>query len=286
MKFSVFTASTPSWTPSVAVETLASQGWDGIEWRLLDQPASDSGEPGFWAGNLATLPLSTIERDAAGIGSLVRDSGLAISGVAGYAKAAEHDDVDTVLRGTAAMGATQVRVAMPRTDSGEPYPTVFERTRDDLERAIAVATPLGVKVLIELHHETITPSASAARRLLEGLHPAHVGVIHDLGNLVIEGFERHTAAFELLGDYLAHIHVKNARWMTDGNRSASGALVWRHEWAPLRDGQADVGQYLTDLRAFGYDGWVTLEDFSTDLPLDERTRDNLAFLRSLVGGDA
>ena len=115
---------------------------------------------------------------------------------------------------------------------------------------------------------------------------ARVGVIHDLGNLVIEGFERHTSAFEMLGDYLAHVHVKNARWVTDGSRTAAGSKVWHHEWATLRDGQADVGQYLTDLRAHGYDGWVTLEDFSTDLPLDERTRDNLAFVKSLVGVDA
>jgi hypothetical protein len=31
-----------------------------------------------------------------------------------------------------------------------------------------------------------------------------------------------------------------------------------------------------------YDGWVTMEDFSTALPLEERTADNLAYLKSLV----
>jgi hypothetical protein len=36
----------------------------------------------------------------------------------------------------------------------------------------------------------------------------------------------------------------------------------------------------------GYDAWVTVEDFSTDLPLTERTAGNLEFLRrtaSLAG---
>jgi hypothetical protein len=28
-----------------------------------------------------------------------------------------------------------------------------------------------------------------------------------------------------------------------------------------------------------YDGWITLEDFSTELRLAERTADNLAFIR-------
>ncbi|BDZ50388.1 hypothetical protein GCM10025867_26290 [Frondihabitans sucicola] len=266
MKFSVFTASTPDWTPAQAITALAGQGWDGIEWRLLDQQPSSTGEPGFWAGNLATLPLAGIEGEVAGIAALTRDAGLEMSGVAGYARADERDDVERVLRATAALGAPQARVAMPRSDTAEAYPALFERTREDVAWAASLAASLGIKALVELHHETITPSASAARRLLEGLDPEHVGVIHDLGNLVIEGRERHTAAFELLGDYLAHVHVKNARWVTDGERTPAGSLRWRHEWAPLRDGQADVGQYLTDLREHGYDGWVTLEDFSTDLP--------------------
>ncbi|HEV7184415.1 MAG TPA: sugar phosphate isomerase/epimerase, partial [Leifsonia sp.] len=56
---------------------------------------------------------------------------------------------------------------------------------------------------------------------------------------------------------------------------------WHSEWAPLRTGQADVEAYFTALHTFGYDGWVTSEDFSTDLPLRERTRDNLAYLRGV-----
>ncbi|MGN6409009.1 MAG: sugar phosphate isomerase/epimerase family protein, partial [Curtobacterium sp.] len=47
-------------------------------------------------------------------------------------------------------------------------------------------------------------------------------------------------------------------------------------------GQASVAEYLDALRQVGYDGWVTIEDFSTDLPLEARTADNLAYLRSLV----
>jgi sugar phosphate isomerase/epimerase len=38
--------------------------------------------------------------------------------------------------------------------------------------------------------------------------------------------------------------------------------------------------YFAALVRCGYDGWVTTEDFSTELPLEERTRDNLAYVRS------
>ena len=109
--------------------------------------------------------------------------------------------------------------------------------------------------------------------------PRHVGVIHDLGNLLIEGYEVPLPAFQLLGEYLAHIHVKNTRWVRREAADESGAAVWENEWAPLQSGQGSVLQYFRALAEFGYDGWVTVEDFSTDLPLKERTAGNLDYLR-------
>jgi sugar phosphate isomerase/epimerase len=50
---------------------------------------------------------------------------------------------------------------------------------------------------------------------------------------------------------------------------------------PLRDGRADLAGYFRALVEHGYDGWVTLEDFSTVLPLERRTRENLAYVREL-----
>ena len=63
MRFSVFTVSLPEWTPEEAVEHLAALGYDGVEWRVVDQPQSD-GPPGFWSGNRCTLPLRTLAADA------------------------------------------------------------------------------------------------------------------------------------------------------------------------------------------------------------------------------
>ena len=277
MRFSVFTASTPEWSPAEAAATLAAQGWDGVEWRVTDQ--DDSPEPGFWAGNRATFPMTGLEGRIDEIARITRDAGLAFSGIGGYALAADHDDVERMLQATAALGAERVRVRMPAPDGD--YVGAFSRTRSDLERIARRAAELDVLALVELHHKTITPSASAALRLIDGLNPEHVGVIHDLGNLVIEGQEDHLSAFQLLGPYLAHVHVKNAVWRPT-TRDAGGALGWEHAWATLRDGQSDVAAYLAALVGHGYDGWITLEDFSTELPLAERTADDLAYLRETL----
>jgi sugar phosphate isomerase/epimerase len=277
VKFSVFTASTPDWEPATAAGILAGQGWDGIEWRVTDQ--DDAPVPGFWAGNRATWPLTGLEASLPEIARITRDAGLEFSGIGGYVRSFDRPNVARLLAATGALGAGRVRVTMPVIGSGD-YRELFGATRADLEWAVGEAARHGVLVLVELHHQTIVASASAAVRLVDGLDPAHVGVIHDIGNLVIEGQEDPLAGFQMLGPYLAHVHVKNVAWQPAG-RAADGSTTWSAEWATLRGGQADIEGYFKALDAYGYEGWVTVEDFSTDLPLEDRTRDNLAYLRDI-----
>lgn len=285
MKFSVFTASTPEWSPEQAVAQLAAQGWDGVEWRVTDQAAAET--PGFWAGNRCTIPLTGMEAELPRVRALAEQAGLGVSGVGGYVPCGEHDDVERMLAATAALGAPQVRVVVPalgtaewggKPASGIAYPELFSQAREDFAWVAERAAHHGVKALVELHHRTLVSSASAALRLLDGLDPAHVGVIHDLGNVQIEGHEDHLAAFQMLGPYLAHVHVKNGRWVSDG-LGEFGETQWRHEWAPLREGISSVLAYFRALRKHGYDGWIALEDFSTELPLAERTAQNFDFVR-------
>jgi sugar phosphate isomerase/epimerase len=276
MRFSVFTASTPEWTPDEAVTHLAEQGWDGVEWRVTDQDGAPV--PGFWAGNRATWPLTGLEEAVPEIARVTAAAGLAISAIGGYVRCTDHANTERMLAATAALKAHRVRVTMPAIGDGD-YRDLLATARTDMEWIAGRAAHHGVKALVELHHRTITASASAAMRLLEGLDPEHVGVIHDIGNLVIEGQEDALAAFQMLGPYLAHVHVKNVAWRSAGTRP-DGSTFWAEEWAPLRDGQADLPAYFAALRRHGWDGWVTAEDFSTAVPLAERTADNLAYLKS------
>jgi sugar phosphate isomerase/epimerase len=278
MRLSVFTASTPEWTPEQAATALADQGWDGIEWRIVDQ--ADKAIPGFWAGNRATWPFSGIDGLVEQIASTTKAAGLDYSAIGGYQVLGNRDAVLTMLRVTARLGAQRVRVVMPSADG--QYPEVFAEARAELAWVADRAAEYGVQALVELHQGTITASASAALRLVDGCDPQHVGVIHDLGNLVVEGQEDHSSAFQLLGPYLAHVHVKNALWAPTGATRPDGSSVWESRWASLRSGQASVRDYLAKLISHGYDGWLTVEDFSTDTPLAERTADNLQYLRSLL----
>src|SRR5699024_12579884 len=123
----------------------------------------------------------------------------------------------------------------------------------------------GVKALLELNHNTSCASASSAMRLFEGLDPAHVGAIHDMGNLVYEGWERPLWSAQMLGPYLAHVHVKNTVFESIGVGD-DGTVGYRGKAAALRRGPADLRTYLAELVHAGYAGRVVCPGFSTDLP--------------------
>jgi sugar phosphate isomerase/epimerase len=93
--------------------------------------------------------------------------------------------------------------------------------------------------------------------------------------MVYEGYERYRMGLEVLGPYLAHVHLKSALWSRTGEQ-------WTPMFAPLRDGIVDVRALLDALGAVGYDDWISFEDFSTAQPQLDRTRDNLRYAREVV----
>ncbi len=138
-----------------------------------------------------------------------------------------------------------------------------------------------MRALVEIHHGSLTSSASAAASFLQSFDPRCVGAIHDAGNMVHEGYEQYRLGLEVLGPYLAHVHLKNASWQTAGTRS-DGSTEWRSGWAPITKGIVDMEALFRALRTIGYDDWVSFEDFSTELPLRDRLRDNLAYIKQVA----
>ncbi len=280
MKFAVFTASLPEWTPEEAVGKLAEQGWDGVEWRVVDQkPSSGASNP--WQGNKCTWPLSSFEQDVPRIKEITEKAGLGMPSVGAYARSDEVDDVERLMRGVSALGVKQMRVTVGKPGP-EGYNAAFSQRRKEYEQVAELSAQYGVKALIELHHQSLTSSASAAKRFVEGLDPAHVGVIHDIGNMLQEGYEYDPWSLEILGEHLAHVHVKNAAPVAtkvDGGDRTD----WKWGWAPMRHGVGNLPRLFENLRQIGYDGWVSVEDFSTEVPLEEKVRDNLAYLKEIAG---
>lgn len=280
MKFAVFSVSTPDYPPDVAVAKIRECGYDGIEWRVIDQKPSASGSP-FWSRNLATLPFSSFEQDAPAWRKLTEEAGLEMPSLGTYVSCDEPEAIESAMRGARLMGVSQLRVRVPEYDGKEAFLPIWDRARAQYKDVAALAAKHGVKALLELHHKSVVTSASAARLFLGELDPTHVGVIHDAGNMVFEGFETYRLGFEILGPYLAHIHIKNARWFPERYVDNNQTVLWRCDWAPVRKGIINNRELFAALRAVGYDGWVGLEDFSTERKLDDRLKENLEYLKEI-----
>jgi sugar phosphate isomerase/epimerase len=275
MKIAVFTVMLPDLTPEVAAQELKAAGYDGVEWRVTRIPPERRAEPpSFWGNNLCTLEPTEAEAQRAR--ALAESAGLAIPNLGTYITVGDVAATEEAMHFARAAGSPQMRVGVGGLQ-GEAYAKRFAAAQAYLAEVEKLARRYGLKALIEIHHETICPSASLAHRLISNFDPQAIGAIYDPGNMVYEGFENYRMGLELLGPYLAHVHIKNAAFA----RPASGG-VWTAIWAPLEDGVVNYPQLFAALRAVGYDGWLSMEDFSAARPSREALRHNLAFVRDVI----
>lgn len=275
MKYAVFTVMLPELSPEMAAPALKAAGYDGVEWRVTTTAPEVLDEaPSFWRNNRCTF--APLQSDAARARSIAAAAGLEIPNLGTYIAVGDLPAVENAMQFARTAGSPSVRVGVARNDQPEDADTLFRQSVAFLEGVQELAGRYGVKAVIEMHHGTIAASASSARRLVEGFDPARIGVIHDCGNMVYEGHEEYRRGLEILGPYLAHVHVKNAAY----DRPPGGG-VWKPRWAPLQDGVVDFAALFAALHHVGYDGWVVVEDFSQAFDSQTALRQNLAFLRAV-----
>lgn len=277
-KYSVFTVMTPDLTLEEVVQCLQEYGYDGVEWRVHMVPQEMPPKLDYWRGNRATVDFARIRDLAPEIQALSDTYELAIPNLGTYLSYKLLEDVEHAMQAAKTMNCPQIRVGAPHYDGTRNYNDIFEEAVEGYLEVAALARTYGVKALIELHMGTICPSASSGHRFVSNFDPDFVGVICDPGNMICEGFENWQMGMELLGPYLAHVHVKNAAWRIVGEED--GTKQWRTDMVPLREGAVEWLSILRALRSIGYDGWLSFEDFS---PGDTRTKlvSNIQYLRQL-----
>jgi sugar phosphate isomerase/epimerase len=91
--------------------------------------------------------------------------------------------------------------------------------------------------------------------VLEPFSPAQVGVMWDPANTVYEGSEIPSMALDLLGSYLAEVHLKNGAW----KREEDGK--WNFEFCDLSHGLVQWPAVLKLLDEIPYHGPLIVEDY-------------------------
>ena len=289
MKLAVYTVSLPEYNPEEAVAAIKEMGYDAVEWRV-DSTAGiprsmfpkDIDEYAFryWLDNKATLNVDDIYNDCLKAKQLCDAAGLEIVNLATSLRG---DDarLESILKAAAAIGCKTIRGPLERYDPTKPYAQQFDGFREYLRHVEPLLRKYGVKMLIETHHGMLVSSASSAMRMLECFDPDYFGLIFDPGNMVYEGFENYQMGFEMLGKYLAHVHVKNAALVPNGE-DEFGAVKYKQAWMPLNKGSADLKAMIAALVKVGYDGMLSVEDFSNEKSTREKLEENVTYLRQLI----
>ncbi|MFO8007919.1 MAG: sugar phosphate isomerase/epimerase family protein [Candidatus Brocadiia bacterium] len=276
MELGVYSLVTPDYRIREAAELVAEVGFTGIEWTLDYPNALWDGESNWH------LDSGNLEESAAAAREAAEANGLTAVAIGARCGCFDPDQVAVAMRAAQLAGAKGVRVHAPGYDGSEPYEELFERARQAYAALEPKARETGVKVWAEIHHGRIIPSASAARRLLDGLDPDWIGVIYDPGNMINEGMENWRMGVDMLGPYLQHVHVKDCGWF----RGEDG---WQTRNMTLDEGMADWEGIIGALKDAGYEGFLHLEDFrsgyasvSDDLPTRQLLEEDYDYLTALL----
>lgn len=286
MKYSVFTVGTPDYDIKETVKKLREYGYDGVEWRVSSSIKNEpevipSRDRWYWEYNKSTVDIDTILEEAEDIRNTCEGEGIEICALATYLSTSDIERIERVLKAAVAMNCPKIRVGMPGYDGKENYRVMFAKVQEEIQGLEALAKKYKVKINFEIHHGTIIPSASAAYRLVSKFDSSFIGIIYDAGNMVHEGFEQYKMGLELLGEYLDHVHIKNAAWSQVENTSTR-KLEWHGSWCPLEKGQVSFKSLLSALKSIGYNGYLSFEDFSNERTTDEKLVENLEFIKGLL----
>jgi sugar phosphate isomerase/epimerase len=266
------------------VELVSKLGFHGIEWRTRRISPDALGKPfSFWGNHKNDLTPERFLKEAKSIRKLCDSNGLKLLALAPQARADQLDEVKLLADGAAEASngekfSVMVRIGAPRGyDGSVPYPVLYEEAVQMYGQALEVTRSRGVKMVLEIHGGTIMVSASLVHRIVSHFSPEHIGAIYDINNQVRDGYETPRLAMELLGPYLAHVHMAAHRPLP-GATGADGSVAWKWEPCRLDEGLWHVPTFLSTLKAVEYTGHISLEDFRPGKAADKLS-ESIAILK-------
>jgi sugar phosphate isomerase/epimerase len=243
MKLAFTTLGCPKWSLREIVDNAAAMGYEGVDFRGIQQHIDITGMPEF------TTRLAETQR-------LFADNGIEIAGIYGSAKFAVVDPtvkqthVDEARRNmelAAKVGAPIVRVYGGKVPDGYTVETIMPYLVENLRSIGDEAEQYGVTLVLETHDDWT--DSSVFKTLMDEVNHPRVRVLWDLHHPYRTNGEPIDATFQNLRPYTDRIHVKDSRANPDGS----------HTYTLLGEGDTPVRRGLDLLVESGYTGYATFE---------------------------
>jgi sugar phosphate isomerase/epimerase len=162
----------------------------------------------------------------------------------------EMSNLERIFRVAEVVGTRRVRVFSfypPDTRTNAGYDDYVAEATARLAQMTDLARREGFTLLLENEKEIVGDTPERCHAILSAVDSPHLRFAWDPANFVQVGVARPMErGWSLLGAYVAHVHVKDAR-LADGSVCAAG------------EGDGQVGELLATLRDGGYQGFLALE---------------------------
>jgi len=262
MRIAGHTLGTPDHTVPEALRLFRRAGLDAAEIIYQDDYRS-----GLGVGDTAAAEEAGRVADAEGIAIIgLTPYTTAINSTDERARVAAVDELRSAIDTAQLLGANRIRVY---SGSWQPGHEGHQKHWDTLVRSFHElaerAEEAGVVLCAENHFGTMTQTAAETARLVRAIGSPAVRVLYDQANLTFTHDEGVDEAFDVQGDLIGHVHVKDLVFKDpDAPFVASETARVHAEERAVRsrvvgDGTVDWSRILRRLREVGYDDVLSLE---------------------------
>lgn len=230
----------PDWSLEEAAEQAAAAGYQGLEIRVLDGQIIPS--------DLSTEAQARVRNTMAQHGLSIIGLGVStrFSATDAEERRANLDELQRYVELANALECPMVRTFGGDVQPGATVDQTIDWVAENLASAMPAAEAQGVTVLLETH-DAFCRGAEVARVLAQVEHP-RLQAVWDVHHPFRMG-ESIEETWRLIGDRVAHVHMKDARLRPDG----SWQLVL------LGNGEVPCRDIVELLHREGYNGWISAE---------------------------
>lgn len=247
MKISMMTLGCPAWDLDTICQKGAEYGFDGVDFRGLQDEIDVTKLPAF------TSDVATTRRK-------LDDAGLAVSGISSSITVCDTAKRTTNLEearrtiGVAhALGAPNVRIYGGGDIANNTHEDLANIGQDCIQEILALDGAGELHWLFETHDNWIR--AQDCQLLLERISQPAFGALWDIGHTSRVGGETPAESYSAIGSRVGYIHMKDATY--DPSHPEAMQDGWRYVLPGT--GQLPLAEGINLLKTNGYDGWILFE---------------------------